>query len=155
ANIAVHLRSAGELGEALRLLTAETRPDYVLVDTTFSLPLVGIPIGSLFFEHLKRLCCVEARRRGTGFFALSKSHGLPSVESLEELAREKCGLPQGQVAEHWLFRVPTPEQDGWSLSLAGGKRLPPPGAVSYLFRLHRTTPVFRLDMDRTFWLERV
>lgn len=155
ANIAVHLRSTGELGEALRLLTGEPRPDYVLVDTTFSLPLVGIPIGSLFFEHLKRLCCVEARRRGTGIFALSKSHGLASVESLEELAREKCGVPQGQVAEHWFFRIPVPDLDGWSFSLAGGKRLPPPGAVSYLFRLHRTTPVLRLDMDRALWLERV
>jgi hypothetical protein len=29
------------------------------------------------------------------------------------------------------------------------------GAVSYLFRCHRTTPVMRLDMDAVFWREQV
>ena len=37
------------------------------------------------------------------------------------------------------------------MSLAQGRRIPPPGAVSYLVRFHRSTPVLRLDMDRVYW----
>jgi hypothetical protein len=128
---------------------------YVLVDGTMSLPLVSRTELSLFHEHLKRLCCVEARSRGIGFFALSKSHGLPSVELLEEVAREKAGLEKGKTAEHWYLRIPTREVDGWESSLTDGSRLPPVGAVTYLIRFHRTTPVLRLDMDCGFWHEQI
>ena len=36
-----------------------------------------------------------------------------------------------------------------------GVQLPPPGAVTYLFRLHRKVAILRLDLDRRHWLARV
>jgi len=150
-NLAIQLRSTAEFGAALRLLEGEGLPQYLLVDTTFSLPLVANVANSLFYEHLKRLCCVRARSEGVGFFALSKSHGLPAMEVLEDLARQGQGHDPGQTAEHWYLRIPEPHRDGWELSLTEGRRIPPPGAVSYLVRFHRTTPVMRLDMDLGYW----
>jgi predicted DNA-binding ribbon-helix-helix protein len=154
-NLAIQLRATAELGVALRLIRQDPRPDYVLVDTTFSLPSVNLRTGSLFYEHLKRLCCVEARQRGVAFCALSKSHGLPSIELLERVARDKRGVGEGEVAEHWYLRLPTLRQGGWVLSLTEGRQVPPVGAVSYVFRFHRTTPVMRLDMDARYWREHV
>lgn len=154
-NLAIQLRSTAELGATLRALSAGEQLDYFLIDGTFSLPFVDRAENSLFHEHLKRLCCIEAGRRGTGLFALSKSHGLPSIEIIEDLAREALGLDRTSVAEHWYLRVPTPELDGWDLSLTRGRRLPPPGAATYLLRLHRTVPVLRLDMDVEYWKQRI
>lgn len=147
-NLAIQLRTTGELGAALKLIRSDQAPRIVLVDTTSSLPLVGSS-SSLFYEHLKRLCAVEALERSIGFMALSKSHGMPGMEQLETLAREVLGSPG--VAEHWYLRVPVPDEDGWELPLAEGRRVPPPGAVSYLVRFHRSIPVMRLDLDRAYW----
>ena len=155
ANVGIQLRSTAELGAALRLITGETACRYVLMDTTFSLPMVTRRELSLFYEHLKRLCCVEARARGIGFFALSKSHGLPAMDLIEGFAADALGLTAGKVAEHWFMRLPVPGVDAWKFSLAEGRSLPPVGAVSYLFRLHKNTPVLRLDMDREFWESRL
>lgn len=154
-NIGIQLRTTAEMGLALKLIKSDLGLRFVLVDTTFSLPLVTRKDASLFYEHLKRLCCVEARERGLGFFALSKSHGLPAIELLEELVREKVGLPRGTPAEHWYLRIPWKDQDGWELTLAEGRQLPPIGAVTYLIRFHRNVPVLRLDMDVEFWRTRV
>ena len=150
-NIGIQLRTTAEMGLALKLIESEVRPRFVLVDTTFSLPLVTRKDASLFYEHVKRLCCVEARQRGIGFFALSKSHGLPAIEHLEDLAREKAGLGRGTPAEHWHMRIPSKEQDGWELTQTKDRQLPPIGAVTYLIRFHRNVPVLRLDMDADFW----
>jgi hypothetical protein len=149
-NLGIQLRMSAEMGAALRLICSDQRPNYVLVDTTMSLPLVT-QSGSLFFEHLKRLCCVEATKRGVGFFAMSKSHGLPSIEQTEELVREKTTSLGQAVAEHWFIRLPIPGIDEWSFPLPAGKRVPPYGAVSYLFRFHRNTPSMRLDVDINYW----
>lgn len=155
-NVGLQLRSVGELAVGLRQVARQNSPaDYVLMDGTFSLPFVGNKFNSLFYEHLKRLCCVKARERDIGFFALSKSHGLPSIDLLEDLACQIAGLAKGETVEHWYLRLPVPGEDGWEFSLAHGRRLPPPGAVTYLVRFHRTTPVMRLDMDRKFWRDRV
>lgn len=151
-NLGIQLRSTGELGAALKLIRAEKPPTYVLIDTTFSLPLVSSS-SSLFYEHLKRLCAVEALDRGIGFMALSKSHGMPGMEQLEQMAKEV--LESAGVAEHWYVKVPILEEDGWELPLAEGRRVPPPGAVSYLVRFHRTTPVVRLDLDRGYWVQHI
>lgn len=145
ANLAVQLRSTAELGCALRLLEMSEPPKYVIVDTTMSLPLLDNRRRSLFFEHVKRLCCVEARNRGIGFFSLSKSHGLPRIDLIESLARDKFGLGRPDEAEHWFLKMPH------GLTLAEGRRIPPPGAVSYLVRFHRNVPVLRLDMDVEYW----
>jgi hypothetical protein len=150
-NLGIQLRTAAELGAALRLLRSGQPLDYLLVDTTMSLPFVQRRRSSLFFEHMKRLCCVEAREQGTVFAALSKSHGLPCMEMIELLASDKLGLGEGERAEHWYMRLPTPKLDGWSFTATEGRNLPPPGAVTYLLRLHRKTPVFRVDFDRTHW----
>jgi hypothetical protein len=149
-NLGIQLRTCAEMGAALRLICSEQRPDYVLVDTTMSLPLVT-QSGSLFFEHLKRLCCVEATQRGIGFFALSKSHGLSSVDQVEALVREKATAMGRQDAEHWFLRLPIPKLDAWSFPLPAGKRVPPHGSVSYLVRFHRNTPIMRLDVDLEYW----
>ncbi len=151
-NIAVQLRSTAELGAALRLLCVESQqPRYLLLDTTLALPFAHRPTESLFAEHLKRLLCVEGRARGTAVLCVSKSHGLPGIEAIEELARERMGFAAGQIAEHWYLRIPSMEDDGWSIDLEAGRRLPPLAAVSYLVRFHRTTPVLRIDLDRRWW----
>ena len=169
ANVGIQLRSTAELGTALRLILREPACRYVLMDTTFSIPLVKTKRQSLFYEHVKRLCCVEARKRDIAFLTLSKSHGLPAMDQIETFAAEVLGTPassslsasggegRGEVAaslktaEHWYMRLPIPGEDTWSLSLTGERQIPPLGAVSYLFRLHRNTPVLRLDMDRKYW----
>jgi len=154
-NIAIQLRTTAELGLAYRILDSDAATRYVLIDTTFSLPFVTRRDVSLFYEHLKRLCCVRARQRGIGFFAISKSHGLPAIELLEDLAREKAGLSSGEQAEHWYLRIPTSTDDGWVMSQLHERTVPPIGAVSYLVRFHRNVPVLRVDMDRGFWNEHV
>ncbi len=83
--------------------------------------------------------------------ALSKSHGLPGIETLEVLARELSGLGDREMAEHWYLRIPTQAQDGWQMTLTGERRIPPVGAVSYLVRFHTNVPVLRIDMDRAYW----
>ena len=40
-NVAIQLRSTAELGAALRLILLDPKPDYVLLDSTFSLPFVS------------------------------------------------------------------------------------------------------------------
>ena len=150
-NIAIQLRSSAELGAALRLIEAEPKPDYVLLDSTFSLPFVNRSHNSLFFEHLKRLCCVEARARGVGFFALSKSHGMAAMEHVERLAAEALGCGTEKKPEHWFMRIPTQERDGWELSLVENRHVPPASTVTYLVRFHRNTPIMRMDMDLGYW----
>ena len=154
-NLAIQLRSTAEFAAALRLIKSEATPDFVLVDTTFSLPFVGRKDNSLFFEHVKRLCCVEARNRSCGFFGLSKSHGLPAAERLNQLAAEKLGGSQAASAEHWFIRIPDQKMDGWSLSLLENRQVPPIGAVSYLVRFHKNVPLMRLDMDLEYWMTNV
>jgi hypothetical protein len=155
ANVAIQLRSTAELGTGLRLIMREPACRYVLMDTTFSIPLVKTKRQSLFYEHVKRLCCVEARQRGVAFFTLSKSHGLPAMDQIEFFAAEVLGVGKDQVGQHWYMRLPIPGEDDWRSSLTGERQIPPLGAVTYLFRLHRNTPVLRLDLDRTFWEARL
>lgn len=154
-NLAIQLRSTAEFGVAIRLIQQSTALNYLLMDTTYALPLLTSKSNSLFFEHLKRLCCVEALKKGTGFFTLSKSHNLPAMETIEEIACENQKLEKGKVAEHWYLRLPKTGIDDWTFSLAEGKQLPPIGAMSYLVRFHRKTPVMRLDMDINFWKQQI
>jgi hypothetical protein len=154
-NIGIQLRSIAELGAALRLLNSDDPPRIVLIDGTLSLPMVTRDEVSLFHEHVKRLCCVRARENQVAFLAVSKSHGLPGMESLEEVAREVRGVDGPGAAEHWYLRIPEHSRDGWTLPLVEERRLPPVGAVTYLLRFHRTTPVLRIDMDIEFWIKEV
>ena len=150
SNVAIQLRSCAELGAAYRLVRHSAKCRYVLMDTTLSLPMVTRRQLSLFYEHLKRLCCVEARSNGIVFITISKSHGLPSIDLVEQLAAQACGTGE-RAAEHWFLRLPTPGHDDWQLSLLESRSIPPMGAVTYLARFHRNTPVLRLDLDRVYW----
>jgi hypothetical protein len=150
-NLGIQLRATSELGALLALLRGDTEFNYALIDGTLSLPLVGKPDVSLFYEHLKRLCCVEARKRGIALFTFSRSHGIHPLEWLEEIAQIEVG--GGTKNQHWYLRLPVPGLDSWETTLTQKRRLPPPGAVTYLIRFHRTTPTMRLDMDREFWLQ--
>lgn len=154
-NIGLQLRSTAELGAALRILRSDLSPKFLLIDGTLSLPLVEKTGPSLFYEHLKRLCCVEAQQKGVAFFAISKSLSLPNIDSLEELVREKYSAPKQQKMEHWLLRLPIPDIDEWPFPLSQERKLPPIGVVTYLVRFHRTTPLLRLDMDINYWLNYV
>jgi hypothetical protein len=155
SNVAIQLRSTAELGAALRLITSGQKPRFVINDTTFSLPMVKTRKESLFYEHLKRLCCVEANKRDITFAALSKSHGTRSMDLVESYARDALGLASEKTAEHWFLRLPIEGVDSWSFTPVSGRAVPPPGAVTYLFRLHRNTPIMRLDIDRSWWETRL
>lgn len=146
-NIGTQLRTTAELASALRLISILDAGALVVNDGTMSLPLVHRPGASLFFEHLRRLCCVEARDRGITYLSLSKSAGLAAGAQLEEAARERLGVAE---PEHWFLRVPDPSE-GWSPYPTDGPQVPPTGAVSYLVRFHRSTPVMRVDLDARAW----
>lgn len=151
-NIGIQLRTTAELAAALQLIESVPDGALILTEGTMSLPFVQHGKQSLFFEHLRRFCCVRARARGVYFAALSKSHGLPSGIRLEEAAREKSGVAE---PEHWFLRIPDTTRDGWSLWPPDGPRVPPVGAVSFFVRLHKSMPIMRLDMDVRFWEERM
>jgi hypothetical protein len=151
-NVGVQLRTTAELAAALQLIEASPSDALVLTDGTMSLPFVQRDRQSLFFEHLRRFCCVRAQARNVVFAALSKSHGLPSGMRIEEAAREKLGVAE---PEHWFMRVPEAARDGWSPWSPDGPTMPPLGAVSFLIRLHRSTPIMRIDFDARFWEQRV
>jgi hypothetical protein len=147
-NIGIQLRTTAELAAALRLIEHTPSGAFVFTDGTMTLPFVQRHGQSLFFEHLRRFCCVRARDRGVVFAALSKSHGLPSGVRLDEAARAKLGT---RDPEHWFLRIPDTTRDGWSFVSPDGPRIPPLGSVTYLVRLHRTTPIMRVDFDASYW----
>ncbi len=150
-NLGIQLRSTAELSAGLKIINTISDVNFVLIDGTFSLPMVSRSGASLFFEHLKRLCCVQASARGIGFFAVSKSPGLPGIDIIEEIARESQGLSPGQTAEHWFLRLPHPTHDNWKFPIVKNRLIPPPNTMTYLFRPHRTTGVMRLDIDESYW----
>lgn len=145
-NIGIQLRSCAELGAARRIIGNAQPGEIVLLDGTLALPFVHRRKGSLFQEHLKRSCCALARERGVTVAWVSKSHGLPGIQLIEEIAKV-----QGHT-EHWFLRLPT-TGDRWQLSILDGRNIPPQGAISYLWRTHRGMPVFRVDLDATSWAE--
>ena len=152
ANCGIQLRSVAEWGTALRLIESDPACRYILMDTTLSLPFIKTKDNSLFHEHLKRLCCVRARERGINLFTISKSHGMPSIELIEILAKNALGLNDGKIAEHWFLRLPAEGVDSWSIEgVVEGRQIPPIGSITYLFRLHKNTPVMRIDMDKVRW----
>jgi hypothetical protein len=147
-NLGIQLRSCAELGAARRAIVEAQPGQIVLLDGTLALPFVKRSKGSLFQEHLKRDCCVLARQRGVTLAWVSKSHGLPGIELIEQIARK-----QGHD-DHWFLRLPMLD-DPWQLSILDGRNIPPPGAVSYLWRTHRGMPMFRVDLDAQWWSSQI
>lgn len=152
-NLSIQLKSTAEYGAAINLIRRTEKCDYLLMDGTLSLPFVGRPDASLFYEYLKRLCCVEAHKKQIGLIFLSRNHGIVETKLLENLAREKSSAPLDAPVEHCYFRFPVPKVDEWTSSLTEKYRIPPAGAVTYLVWLHKNFPPFRLDIDRAFWLD--
>jgi hypothetical protein len=147
-NIGIQLSTTSKLGLVLKAINEIDALDYLLIDSTLSLPLIYSE-SSLFFEHLKRLCCLRATERKICLLSISKSPAISSLSLLEKAALDKTGKNMG-VAEHWYLRLPT-SQDNWEFDLSESKNLPPQGAVTYLFRLHQQYPVMRLDIDEGYW----
>lgn len=147
-NLGIQLRSCAELGAARRVIAQAQPGEIVLLDGTLALPFVQRSKGSLFHEHLKRACCTLARERGATLAWISKSHGLPGIDLVEQMAKDKGHQ------DHWFLRLPT-HSDPWHLSVLDSRNIPPQGAVSYLWRTHRGMPVFRVDVDATWWAESV
>jgi len=158
-NLAIQLRSTAELGAAYRLLTAENPPEILLFDGTFALPFMQrSDPSSLYFEHLKRLCCKVATDKKVGFFAISKSHGLPAMHELQNIIEDKAQKVSAETPDKWFLRLPYKAEHGfkkkdeWEFGLIKDKgNLPPMGAISYLFQFHRQTMPMRLDMDRKYF----
>ncbi len=147
SNIRVQLLPTAEIATNLAVLASNVvkeRGDvatYLFQDGTLALPQVHKPV-SLLFEIARRLVCVRARSQGVCYLALSKSHDMPQMDKIEDAIRER--IP---TLEHWFLRIPTDPRPGF----IGTRAIPPTGAVTYLFRLHRTTPTMRLDLDSRYW----
>lgn len=119
--------------------------------------LTGLPIAEVIeksdyrsikaSETRKTVNAEVLLRELIGFFAISKSLGIPWIELLEQIARERLSGEQEGQPENWYLRLPVAGLDGWQFSLTKNRKLPPAGAVSYLVRFHRVSPLMRLDMD--------
>lgn len=150
-NVRIQMMGTAEAAVFLRLLRSSilvTQPRssaYVLQDSTLTLPLVSRS-ATLFFEIAKRYACVLSRRLGVAYLAVSKSHNLPHIDSIEELVRKVS-----PSLEHWFLRLPISSIGEKTPQFIGTRAIPPAGAVTYLFRLHRTMPTMRLDMDFEYW----
>lgn len=150
-NVRIQMMGTAEAAVFLRLLHTGNLVQqlgmtaYVLQDSTLALPLVGYP-KSLFFEIAKRYACVLARQMGVAYLAVSKSHNLPHIDAIEDLVRKVS-----PSLEHWFLRLPIPALGEKAPQFIGTRAIPPIGAVTYLFRLHRTMPTMRLDMDFEYW----
>ena len=147
-NIGIQFRTIGELAALAHALEELDEVDVYFMDGTLSLPMITRDRLSLFHEHLKRWCCIRAREKNGSLVWLSKSHGLPGIDIIENLAGH---VLEHNQSSHWFIRLPLDPQD-WDLEVVDQRNLPPTGAVTYLWRTHAGMPVFRLDMDRNCWV---
>lgn len=156
-NISIQLLNTAEAGALVRLMRfldtsrENDEPIYILEDTTMALPLVTSK-STLFFEIAKRYACKIGRDAGIMYATISKSHNMPHMDLIEDMVKKK--IPSG---EHWFMRLPVSEKSIGDRKLAflGTRAIPPVGAVTYLFKFHRTTQPMRLDMDFEFWKNNV
>lgn len=154
SNIEIQLLTVAEASSLVKLIESSEldkwkgMPVYLIEDTTMALPMVTAK-STLFFEVAKRYACVKAREKGITYMTLSKSHNMPHMDLIEdEIAKTN---PSG---EHWFLRIPCPKLgDGKKPEFLGTRTIPPVAAVSYLFKLHKTTQPMRLDLDYDYWKE--
>ena len=124
----------------------------MLTDGTMSLPFVQRDKQSLFFEHLRRFCCVEPGLAALLPAALSKSTDCRlACDSRKRLGRSSRRRARALVPACSLMQHETAGR----LWPPDGPRVPPVGAVTFLVRLHRSTPIMRLDLDARFWEEQM
>ena len=150
-NIGIQLMSTAEASTLIRLMKTNiiqqhgTMPVYLLQDTTLAMPM--LPSTSvLFFEVAKRYACTIARRNGLVFMTVSKSHNMPHMDLIEDMITKKF-----ETQEHWFIRIPHKDIGEEKPEFLGTRQIPPHGAMSYLFRFHKTTQPMRLDMDLEYW----
>ena len=154
-NIGIQLLNTAEAGALIRLMhTLDTsnvakEPIYLLEDATMALPMVTSK-STLFFEIAKRYACKLGRDTGITYLTISKSHNMPHMDLIEDMVNQKA--PTG---EHWFMRLPVSQIGEAKLDFLGTRTIPPIGAVTYIFKLHKTTQPMRLDMDFTFWKEHI
>lgn len=154
-NISIQLLNTAESGALIRLMRSldtsgyKDIPIYLLEDSTMALPLVTGK-STLFFEVAKRYACKVGRDTGIIYMAISKSHNIPHMDLIEDMIKTK--IPTG---EHWFLRLPVEKIGEKRLDLLGTRTLPPIGAVTYLFKFHKTTQPMRLDMDFKFWKDNI
>lgn len=154
-NISIQMLNTAEAGALIRLMRSldtsriKDEPIYLLEDSTMALPLVTSK-STLFFEIAKRYACKVARDTGITYITISKSHNMPHMDLIEDMVKEK--IPSG---EHWFLRLPVKQVGEKRPSFFGTRTLPPIGAVTYLFKFHKTTQPMRLDMDFEFWVENI
>lgn len=151
-NIGIQIRTVAELAELVKIINNNyfnTENCYILEDSTLSLPLLPSST-SLFFEILKRYLAVLAREKNMVYLTISKSHDMPHMDIIEEILSKK--MPS---TEHWFMRIPTKSEDKDIPSFLGARSIPPVGAISYLFKFHKTTQTMRLDMDYAYWKDKI
>lgn len=154
-NINIQLMTVAEVGALMRLMKYSAlsqwnnMPIYLLEDTTLALPMVTSK-NALFFEIAKRYACVVAKQKGIAYMTVSKSHNMPHMDMIEDLI-----LSNNQTQEHWFIRLPSEEMNETKPTFLGTRTVPPVGAISYLFKLHKTTQPMRLDMDFKYWYDNI
>ena len=74
------------------------------------------------------------------------------MELIEKLVRE-IGEYLWQTPEHWYLRLPMKDHDDWDLDGLIEERQIPLWFGELPLRLHRNTPMMRLDMDHEWWKE--
>lgn len=149
-NVRIQIMGTAEAAALIRMLkvldeVCKGRKAYIIQDTTLALPLVKKSV-SLFFEIAKRYACAKASEQGVTYLALSKSHNFPRMDLIEEMVAKK--VPS---RAHWFMRVPSKAMGEKCPNFIGEREIPPVGAVSYLFALHKTTQPMRLDIDINHW----
>lgn len=155
SNISIQLLNTAESGALIRLMrtidstNVKKEPIYLLEDTTMALPLVSSK-KTLFFEIAKRYACKIGRDLGITYMTISKSHNMPHMDLIEDMIRKKA--PTG---EHWFMRMPVRKVGESKPTFLGTRMVPPPGAVTYLFKFHKTTQPMRLDIDFEFWANNI
>jgi hypothetical protein len=139
------IRTMAELAKAIHVLN--TKPKYVLIDTSF----VYFLLGEAFYlpEILKRYLKVLGLRQNTGLIALSKSHNIPSGDLLARKANE-IGYK-----DHWYLRLPSSDLEESVPGFLEGREIPPKLCVSYLFKFHGTMFPMRIDVDVNWWIKNI
>lgn len=150
-NLEIQIRTVAELAVLARTIEKldHNQACYILEDSTMALPFISRK-SSLFFEILKRYVAVLAREKSFAYLTISKSHNMPHMDLIEAMIGKN--IPSH---EHWFMRIPTKMEDTDIPSFLGARSIPPVGAVSYLFKFHKTTQPMRLDMDYTYWKKKV
>ena len=154
-NIRTQMLGTEEVAALLKVLRSKIvedkgdKPVYVIEDRTLALPTAYME-SSLFFEIARRYACVLASEKAAVYMTLSKSHDMPRMDLIEEMVKKV--VPS---EEHWFMRVPGPYNKEAKPKFLETRAIPPDCAVTYIFRLHKSTGPLRLDLDYKYWKKNI